>query len=460
MEKQGIYKTVDVPALIPNDEMKAITDSQFERIDICNNSLSHTSQEPSQYFCGAPNCVLSSKFYNVDSETKLFNERLCFVNDMQAAQFPNCNSRNSEKLSECVMSWEVSETFEIEYEGLQWPLPKYTFLAILRNGYVAQSGLVFNERFAIANSKWYYTFPDRPVTVVRHNEPLLSLMDKYSDSFQHTIFDILPRLSIICTLLLEDTSISVLVSSAMSRGLVHLFCPVEESRLQIHSNVPQQKSTSLIHVVHTSSLVYFPHFQFREDEKSFMGLSPVGLLKPETRSKANMVGWPLIDSNIERDLIVYLSRGEGCRPRQVAEEKNLLRYIEESLDFKFKDRIKLVSYEPKNDVFRGAEKQFDPSSEDIRLLSRARILIGPHGGAMANMVFCGPGTKVIEFLPLSELYMESENPRPCYFGLANSLGFEYLTVTPKSFSFDAKAMVMDFDDVLHTLHTALHSLET
>ena len=44
-------------------------------------------------------------------------------------------------------------------------------------------------------------------------------------------------------------------------------------------------------------------------------------------------------------------------------------------------------------VFTGTESS---PSATIELFSRAAIVLGVHGGALANIVFCAPGTQIIE----------------------------------------------------------------
>ena len=51
------------------------------------------------------------------------------------------------------------------------------------------------------------------------------------------------------------------------------------------------------------------------------------------------------------------------------------------------------------------------------LFSRARLLIGANGAGMTNMLFCPPGTPVIEVAPTF--------PHPCYWILASALGLPY-----------------------------------
>ena len=56
--------------------------------------------------------------------------------------------------------------------------------------------------------------------------------------------------------------------------------------------------------------------------------------------------------------------------------------------------------------------------EQARLMASAKIVVCPHGAGMSNIVFCNPGTKIIEmFSPLGV--------SPLFWGLANVMGLEY-----------------------------------
>lgn len=56
-------------------------------------------------------------------------------------------------------------------------------------------------------------------------------------------------------------------------------------------------------------------------------------------------------------------------------------------------------------------------AEQARLLSGAELVIAPHGGALTNMVFCRPGTRIVELL--------SRHVYPYYHGLAACCGHVY-----------------------------------
>ena len=59
-------------------------------------------------------------------------------------------------------------------------------------------------------------------------------------------------------------------------------------------------------------------------------------------------------------------------------------------------------------------------AQQAELLARADVVMSPHGGALTNMVFCRPGTRIIELL--------SRHVYPYYYGLAASCGHLYHAV--------------------------------
>jgi capsular polysaccharide biosynthesis protein len=61
-------------------------------------------------------------------------------------------------------------------------------------------------------------------------------------------------------------------------------------------------------------------------------------------------------------------------------------------------------------------------AEQIEAFSTARLIVAPHGAALANLVFAGSGAAVIELFPAGYA-------RPDYWKLANGvpgLGYHYL----------------------------------
>ena len=56
--------------------------------------------------------------------------------------------------------------------------------------------------------------------------------------------------------------------------------------------------------------------------------------------------------------------------------------------------------------------------ETIKLFNKAKIIIGPHGAGLTNMLFSKKGTKIIEIMPYSD-------PNECYHHLTNMLEHNY-----------------------------------
>jgi capsular polysaccharide biosynthesis protein len=55
----------------------------------------------------------------------------------------------------------------------------------------------------------------------------------------------------------------------------------------------------------------------------------------------------------------------------------------------------------------------------------AEIVVGPHGAGLANLVFCRPGTRVVEIVP-------TDNAHPFYFSLARAAGLDYAYLMGRS----------------------------
>lgn len=95
---------------------------------------------------------------------------------------------------------------------------------------------------------------------------------------------------------------------------------------------------------------------------------------------------------------IYISR-RRARHRQVKNEREVMNTLE-SLGF--------VSICLESFSFR----------EQISLLAGAKVVVAPHGAGLTNVVFCRPGTKIIEIFPAS--YIPN-----CYQIIANLTNLEY-----------------------------------
>lgn len=66
-------------------------------------------------------------------------------------------------------------------------------------------------------------------------------------------------------------------------------------------------------------------------------------------------------------------------------------------------------------------------SEQANLFASAEIVISPHGASLSNLVFCDPGTKVIELFP-------PRYANPCFWAISNYLNLDYYCLFGEGFS--------------------------
>jgi len=79
------------------------------------------------------------------------------------------------------------------------------------------------------------------------------------------------------------------------------------------------------------------------------------------------------------------------------------------------DRLRSLSPHIQVDTFIHS----DPISEDIKAFQSANVIIGLHGGAFSNLVYCRRGTVVIE------MNVPDEGGRQCFAYVAYNLGLRY-----------------------------------
>jgi capsular polysaccharide biosynthesis protein len=107
---------------------------------------------------------------------------------------------------------------------------------------------------------------------------------------------------------------------------------------------------------------------------------------------------PLVSPNMRLDRRIYISR-EKTKTRHVLNERELM----QALAARGFERVLLEDL---------------PFLEQVRLLNESSIVISPHSTGLTNLVFCRPGTSVIEIF--SPRYVTT-----CWFSLADELGLDY-----------------------------------
>jgi hypothetical protein len=319
----------------------------------------------------------------------------------------------------------------LEYKDTVWNLPAASVVTPVMNAIVSDAGwwdqhawqwhggLVFNSSVALrlrniqGLQNWYWDRDWNHDAYVAHRAGLqltasqdqgsggttvcslvyLSLLHLWNNVFQHIAIDTIPKLSFTCPFLREHAHVKVLVHNRLQQELVQEFCPLPEWRFVIFSTAAQ------------AAQILVPRFEGLEQVPLYNGLVP-------PRSIASHGG------ALQGDTVVYLARKKGAR-RSVTNEADLLRLLRARF-------AKVQVVYPSNDW-----------RVDKHALSSACALVGPHGGAFANMIFAPKNTTIVEFLPLRALEklnagLEAqvertlalrENARPAFMGLAKGLGF-------------------------------------
>jgi len=239
-------------------------------------------------------------------------------------------------------------------------------------------------------------------------QSFVSFVQIWQNSMQHITFDTYPKSRLLCPYLQQNPEIGILVMNNLQRDLI-----IESCFLPIKRFKMIDKAISATSIAAT---VWPGEFK--------MGIVPSNSFTS------------LGSQTKQGDKIIYIPRKAGTK-RSVINEKEVLDLLRRYFG------NKLHIYNPKNDW-----------RVDRKVFEQASVIIGPHGGGMSNMIFAPVNTTIIEFLPLTSLRSKGENERPCYFGLARGLGFDYHSVEPLDFNFQQPMTVP-----LHELEKKLASIQ-
>lgn len=252
------------------------------------------------------------------------------------------------------------------------------------------------------------------VTEIRHVEKAISLTAWGGEAFQHFVVDVLPRLGVLFSIL-DDPRFGDLrlVSHWDDAPAARWFWDA----LGLADRVePKPKNARADFVIHADEVL----FADWEPRSRHYGLHPRGSLRP-VQQRLGVLDGP------DPDLVLYLDR--AGRTRNVTNAEVVLEAVAEEVWIR---GLSLEVFESEGDL-----------DADRALFERARLVLGPHGGGFANLVFARPGTHVVEFSPVCRLFERGEDPRACYWGLAQAGGQHYWSVEPEGFDFGGRDMSVD-----------------
>lgn len=106
---------------------------------------------------------------------------------------------------------------------------------------------------------------------------------------------------------------------------------------------------------------------------------------------------------------IYISRRKTGR-REIVNEKEIIEYL-------------------KHYNFEIIECEMMRVKEQVKLFSEASVVIGSHGSAFTNLVFCKTGTKVLDIFNIS-------HTNPCFFIISGYLNLDYHFISGESIPID------------------------
>lgn len=316
-------------------------------------------------------------------------------------------------------------------------------LSKIEDAIILKSGLTLNRTQAWHFHKWYWEVSNQRTDIVRnltsgkpqmkwamvrvnlsmihqqtlqyyekndhllpaHASPMeprayVSFVQIWQDVFQHIAFDSLPKVQFVCPWLLAHPDVHLLVMSRLEEEMIGLLCPIALQRFHL-----------LEETLHARA-IYVPHF----DPPTFFDYGPPNCIRP-------------LGGIEQGHSILYFSRGSGPKGKRfVLNEAGVLTTLREL----FGEKLVVI---PFLDLVEYNDEQTQKMRAQLR---QARMIVGPHGGALSNMIFAPSHTIIVEIIPLLKLAAQgvTGHSRPCFFALANMLGFTYHTVEPDISDFD------------------------
>lgn len=136
------------------------------------------------------------------------------------------------------------------------------------------------------------------------------------------------------------------------------------------------------------------------------------------------------ETNLVADEIILLERSHKTTNRTKGRVvKDRMRKLIHSVAGRLGLKVKSV------EILKGT-----PLDEQIRIFSRAKVVIGNHGAALSNLMFCPAGTQVLEFRPVSF---------PCYSNLAQRLGLKYHAMNQMTGTEQELESILSQSDILN-----------
>lgn len=143
----------------------------------------------------------------------------------------------------------------------------------------------------------------------------------------------------------------------------------------------------------------------------------------------------------KKDRIILIKR-EDEHPRSIIEHSNIILFMESILKkFKISSNLHIEIFEAKGHI-----------RHHIDLFRRARIIIGPHGAGMINILWSSPGAHVVEVgyttgMTFPEMYAEM------------SLHLEHHYWICKGYGHYSSPIYIDMNDFIYIFNQIIHQIQ-
>lgn len=282
------------------------------------------------------------------------------------------------------------------------------------NGFIGDN-VIFDEEHYYSFEKWWL---GNTWEVYRHAERVqletawvISIAAWGGEAFQHFIIDVFAKLASVIDLLESPEYQHIKIASHYNH------CPIAQwfwHKVGLENRLIQKPLNAKEKFVISTPMALYA--DFHPSHENF-GVYPRGTLLPLQKRLG------LLDSTVQ-DLVIYLPR---TGRREVTNQKALLCMLNEHLST---TRYSLHEFKASGDFDR-----------DLSIMRRAKLVLGPHGGAFANLAFTQPDTHVIEFLPIYDLMNDINTSGRNYWGLSQAASLDYWTLKPDEFSFDGPMVI-------------------
>lgn len=301
------------------------------------------------------------------------------------------------------------------------------YMLHLPNAYVGDN-VIFDQDYYYGFDKWWLGSRWQLYSETKHvqieQDWVISIAAWGGEAFQHFILDVLPKLGSVIELLESPEYQHVKIASHRDH------VPIGQwlwRKLGLEDRFIQKPINAKQGLVISTPMALFPSFSPSHED---FAIYPRGCLLPVQKRLGVL-------EEVNQNLVVYLPR-QG--QRRVDNQAEIL--------IKLSRRLQNTGY---------SLHVFNPSGDfdqDSSIMRRAKVIVGPHGGAFANIAFAKPGTHIIEFLPVYDIIHDPVNSGRHYWGLAQAVSQDYWAVTPDEFCFDGP-MVVDFNQLNQILDQVL-----